>query len=114
MQSDGGDISRTCQTKKASIVASVSSSSAQRTSLIKDSHKVKSRARDKIKEKKVVAGDKAGDKVGDKRGAGGAGEKAGRGEGGLGGGKPAKKAKKSEPSKFYIDEILEKSSMNGW
>jgi hypothetical protein len=112
MQSDGGDMSRTCQTEKASIVASVSSSSAQRTSLIKDNDKVKSQGRDKIKEKKVVAGDKAGDKVGDKRGAGGAGGKAGRGKGGLGGGKPAKKAKKSEPSKFYVDEILEKSTMN--
>jgi len=98
MQSDGSDISRTRHTKKVPIVASVSSSSAQRTSLMKDNDKEKSQGKDKEKEKKVVAGDKAGnnagDKVGDKRGAGGAGGKAGRGEGGLGGGMPAKKTQK--------------------
>ena len=90
MQSDGGDMSRTCHTEKASIVASVSSSSAQRTSLMKDNDNVKSQGRDKQKEKKVVAGDKAGDKVGDKRGAGGAG---GEGGGGVGGWEAGEKGK---------------------
>ena len=67
MQSDGSDISRTCHTEKVPIVASVSSSPAQRTSLMKHNDKEKSQGKDKEKEKKVVAGDKAGDKVGDKR-----------------------------------------------